>query len=246
MSLDLRTGAIKWAQRMTMGDVFTIYDYLAFGPNAGGPDYDFGSAANLFHTRMHGVARDVVGAGQKSGVYWALDPDTGSVLWNTPVGPGGHLGGIHWGTAVDANRIYVPVNDETGDAYVLGGQGAQAGKSTTVGSWAALDPSTGNIEWQVANPSMTAPQNGTSVNGPVSVANGVLFGGSMDPSGTMFAFDAATGAILWSFQSGATVYGGPAISEGVVYWGNGYPAGRLRFGTPGGTLYAFQIAPLGL
>jgi polyvinyl alcohol dehydrogenase (cytochrome) len=243
LSLDLKTGAIKWAQRMTQGDVFTIFDYLAYGPHGGGPDYDFGSAANLFHTFMHGVPRDVVGAGQKSGVYWALDPDTGNVLWNTPVGPGGHLGGIHWGTAVDARRVYVPVNDEMATSYVLGGTGPQAGQSTTVGSWAALDPATGSIEWQVVNPTMSAPQNGTSVNGPVSVVNGVVFGGSMDPNGTMFALNAATGAVLWSFQSGATVYGGPAIADGVVYWGNGYPAGRLRFGTPGGTLFAFQVAP---
>jgi outer membrane protein assembly factor BamB len=58
----------------------------------------------------------------------------------------------------------------------------------------------------------------------------------------MFAFDGNTGAVLWSYQSGATVYGGPAIdSNGVVYWGNGYPHGRLLFGTPGGTLYAFQV-----
>jgi polyvinyl alcohol dehydrogenase (cytochrome) len=78
----------------------------------------------------------------------------------------------------------------------------------------------------------------------VSVVNGVVFGGSMDPQGTMFAFDAATGAVLWSFASGATVYGGPAIgADGTVYWGNGYPnSGRLLFGTPGGTLYAFRAS----
>jgi polyvinyl alcohol dehydrogenase (cytochrome) len=241
LSLDLKTGAIKWAQRMTMGDVFTIYDYFTGG---GGPDYDFGSGANLFSARIHGVPHDIVGAGQKSGVYWALDPDTGNVIWNTPVGPGGHLGGIHWGTAVDGKRIYTGVNDETGSPYALGGSGPQSGQMTSVGSWAALDPSTGQIEWQVADPALSAPAGtGVSVNGPVSVANGVVFGGSMDDQGTMYALDAATGTVLWSFQSGGSVYGGPAIANGVVYWGNGYPHGRLLFGTPGGTLYAFQVAP---
>ena len=57
----------------------------------------------------------------------------------------------------------------------------------------------------------------------------------------MFAIDGATGKVLWSFPSGGTVYGGPAIADGVVYWGNGYPASRLGFGTPGGKLYAFAI-----
>ncbi len=242
LSLDLKTGAIKWAQRMTLGDVFTIYDYFAYGPLGGGPDYDFGSGANLFPARIHGAWRDVVGAGQKSGVYWALDPDTGNVLWNTAVGPGGHLGGIHWGTAVDGKRVYVGVNDNYGTPYVLGGTGAQAGQTTTAGSWAALDPATGAIEWQVANPALSQPLGGANVNGPVSTVNGVVFGGSMDARGTMFALDGSTGAVLWSFQSGGTVYGGPAIADGVVYWGNGYPSGRLLFGTPGGTLFAFQIA----
>lgn len=242
LSLDLATGAIKWAQRMTAGDIWNFYIYFANGPSAGGPDWDFGSGANLFQASVNGVKRDVLGAGQKSGIYWAVDPDSGHVLWNQPVGPGGHLGGIHWGTAVDPKHIYVGVNDETGAAYTLGGTRAQAGQQTTVGSWAALNPSNGEIEWQVANPAMTAPILGASVNGPVSAANGVVFGGSMDTNGTMFAFDGETGAQLWSFQSGATVYGGPAIANGVVYWGNGYPASRLRFGTPGGTLYAFQVA----
>jgi polyvinyl alcohol dehydrogenase (cytochrome) len=238
LSLDLKTGAIKWAQRMTMGDVFTILNVFEGG---GGPDYDFGAGANLFHTTIGGVGHDVVGAGQKSGMYWAVDADTGNVLWNQAVGPGGSLGGVHWGTAADDSRVYVGVNDQAGSSYALGGSGPTSGQLVTTGSWAALDPSTGSIEWQVADPALTAPLNGVSLNGPVSTANGVLFGGSMDAQGTMFALDGATGAVLWSFPSGGTVYGGPAIADGVVYWGNGYPQSRLLFGTPGGTLYAFQV-----
>jgi polyvinyl alcohol dehydrogenase (cytochrome) len=135
----------------------------------------------------------------------------------------------------------VGVNDETAAPYTLSGSGPQGGQQTSAGSWAALDPSTGKIQWQIANPAMTASVAGASVNGPLSAVNGVVFGGSMDAQGTMFAFDGATGAVLWSFQSGATVYGGPAIADGVVYWGNGYPAARLRFGTPGGKLFAFEV-----
>jgi polyvinyl alcohol dehydrogenase (cytochrome) len=239
LSLDLKTGAIKWAQRMTMGDVFTILNVFEGG---GGPDYDFGSGPNLFHAKIGGRQHDAVGAGQKSGMYWAVDADTGNVLWNTAVGPGGTLGGIHWGTASDNQRVYVDVNDQAGSSYVLGGSGPTSGQSVTTGSWAALDQSTGSIEWQVADPALSAPLGLVTLNGPVSTANGVLFGGSMDAQGTMFALDGSTGAVLWSFPSGGTVYGGPAIANGVVYWGNGYPAARLGFGTPGGTLYAFQVA----
>jgi polyvinyl alcohol dehydrogenase (cytochrome) len=190
---------------------------------------------------MAGATRDVVGAGQKSGIYWALDPDTGSVLWQRQVGPGGHFGGIHWGPAVDADRVYVGVNSETRTPYALGGAAPNGGGQASVGSWAALDPSNGNTQWQIANPAMTAPLNGASVNGPIASVNGVVFAGSMDAQGTMYALDGASGAVLWSFASGATVYGGAAVAGGVVYWGNGYPTSRLGFGTPGGNLYAFQL-----
>ena len=153
----------------TGGSVWTV-------ANGKEPDYDFGCGANLYQTTINGTVTDVVGAGQKSGVYWALDADTGGVLWSTQVGPGGHLGGIHWSTAVDSHAVYVGVNDETGSSYTMGGSGPQAGKKTSVGSWAALDlagaagdagaSNHGKILWQIANPAMTAPLKGGSVNGP--------------------------------------------------------------------------------
>jgi polyvinyl alcohol dehydrogenase (cytochrome) len=49
---------------------------------------------------------DVHGAGQKSGQYWALDPDTGDVVWETQAGPGGTAGGLQWGSSVDGERAY--------------------------------------------------------------------------------------------------------------------------------------------
>lgn len=232
VALDMETGAVRWARPLGGLDVFN-YAKLS------GPDVDFGAGANLFSATIDGTPRDLVGAGQKSGVYWALDPDTGNVVWATTVGPGGHLGGIHWGTATDGQRIYVGVNDQLGTSYVLGGAGAHAGETTHVGGWAALDPTTGSILWQVANPAQSAPLQGASVNGPVTVANGVVFGGSMDGQGTMFALDATTGATLWSFASGGTVYGGPAVAGNLVVWGAGYPASRIGFGTSAKKIYAF-------
>jgi polyvinyl alcohol dehydrogenase (cytochrome) len=109
------------------------------------------------------------------------------------------------------------------------------------------------MKWQVANPAMTAPLSGASVNGPVVAVNGVLFAGSMDAQGTMYALDAATGGVLWSHKSGGTVYGSPAVAKGVVYWGCGEPPTRciqpasgchgLGFGTPCKKLYAFEPKP---
>ncbi|MGH7271212.1 MAG: PQQ-binding-like beta-propeller repeat protein, partial [Polyangiaceae bacterium] len=237
MALDLSTGAVKWSQ--SFGDGTDIWTFGSMS----GPDADFGAGANLFTAVINGTSTDLVGAGQKNGVYWAVDARTGSTVWHTQVGPGGHLGGVHWGTATDGIRVYVGVNNESGTPFMLGGTGPSAGKMTKSGAWAALDPANGHILWQIADPAMSGPLNGATVNGPVTVVNGVLFGGSMDAKGTMFALDASTGNVLWSFKSGATVYGGPAVSNGVVYWGSGYPSARLQFGTLGvQELFAFQIA----
>jgi polyvinyl alcohol dehydrogenase (cytochrome) len=232
LALDMATGAIKWSRAMTTDDIWN------FGNMAGG-DFDIGCGANLFQAKVGGLTKDLVGAGQKSGIYWVLDPDTGALVWKTQVGPGGHLGGIQWGTAVDGTHVLFGVNDTDGTSYALAGAGSQSGTQVTVGSWGALDPSSGNVLWQIANPAMTAPAGGASVNGPVTVVGGVMFAGSMDPKGTMYALDATSGAVLWSYQAGGTVYGGPAVVGGVVYWGAGYPASRLGFGSSAQKLYAF-------
>jgi polyvinyl alcohol dehydrogenase (cytochrome) len=245
VSLDLDTGAIKWGTSMTCtpDDVFSFAHPL-------GPDLDFGGGANLFTAKVGDGYEDLVGAGQKSGTYWAVDADTGAIAWQKKVGPSGRFGGIHWGTAVDGWHVYAGVNDEFGQPYALGGAG-NASKMATVGSWAALDPASGRMQWQVADPAMKAPLAGASVNGPVVAVNGVLFGGSMDAQGTMYALDATSGEVLWSFKSGGTVYGSPAVADGVVYWGCGYPPSRciesvsgchgLGFGTSCKKLYAFDV-----
>ena len=52
------------------------------------------------------LGSNLLGIGQKSGVYRALNPDTGTVVWQTQVGPGSGFGGIEWGTAFDGTSIY--------------------------------------------------------------------------------------------------------------------------------------------
>jgi polyvinyl alcohol dehydrogenase (cytochrome) len=106
--------------------------------------------------------------------------------------------------------------------------------------WSALDPATGKILWQTAEPT------GSWAWGPVSVANGVVYAGAMDPKGYMRALDAATGKILWSFASGGAVASGPAIADGMVFWGSGYehlnsPTVKLSVGN--NMFYAFALSP---
>lgn len=249
LALDMNTGTIKWATRLMNWDQPYVAgsddwntDCVAgFGsgqncalplPNAKnpkqptGPDFDFGSAPNEITYQTANGPKTIIGAGQKSGIYYALDPDTGKVLWQTQVGPGSSLGGIEWGSATDGQRIYVAIANLYGIPYAAG----------SAGSWAALDPKDGTILWQKADP------NGAMDIGPMAVANGVVYAGSMGSAvtaPTMLALDAANGNTLWSYAAGSSVNAGATIYNGAVYWGSGYS--RLGpVGTGNNKFYAFK------
>jgi len=106
MALDLRTGKIAWSKQLTMGDIFSG-GCSAQGIQCG-PDFDFGSSAIL----VHYANRDVLLAGQKSGVVYALDPTRkGEILWQVRVGKGSTNGGVQWGMAADGQNVYAAVSD---------------------------------------------------------------------------------------------------------------------------------------
>ncbi len=251
LSLDIDTGSIKWADRFTHADNYTdscpglTPTPATPCPLPAGLDTDFGAAPNLFTIRSGRTERDVVGAGQKSGVYWELDRNTGKILWGTQVGPGGHYGGIEYGTATDGKRIYVP---EGNFEYVPTAL-YPSGKKTNGGYWSALDPLTGKIIWQTPTTDLAidtpfkgtpyaAPAGGYSgAYGSVSVANGVMFG--EDQAGTLVALDAANGKRLFSYRSGGASISGPAIAAGNLYWSSGY--GNL--GPSNNKIYAFGLSP---
>jgi polyvinyl alcohol dehydrogenase (cytochrome) len=227
---------------MTTGDV--VWSYRVFGPSAyaqacgslpaavtwcpaesDNVSFDIGgSAPNVF--QLDG--RTVVGIGQKSGVYTLLDAKTGAFIWATLVGPGGDQGGMEWGTAYDGSRIYVSITNQHHIPYDLTENGVLTNTVATGGSWAALDPATGKILWQVADPQTESVTGFTSPVGvwdlgPVSVANGVDYVSSMAQSGSdMYALDAATGQILWQYSAGSSVNASPAVVDGSLYWGTGY------------------------
>jgi polyvinyl alcohol dehydrogenase (cytochrome) len=235
VALDVSTGAIKWATGTGRFDDWNLACVPGHAPNNcpanPGPDYDFGSGPNLFTiTNAAGQRELVVGAGEKSGQYWALDAATGKILWSQAAGPGGSLGGILWGTATDGKRIYVAEADYNGIPYTL-----PSGQSITSGSWAAIDPATGKVLWQTPDPSHNSQGGGNAV-GPVSVANGVVYAPSL--SGHVYGLNAATGSILWDHQLAAAEIGGAAIVNGNVFWGDG----NKRYSSTGtNTFYDFSL-----
>lgn len=212
VALRLTDGAIVWATRTLRADVFSAQCLC-------GPDLDFGAAPNLFTVTDPATRqpREVLGIGQKSGDYWALDPDDGTVVWRTKVGPGGLGGGVEFGTATDGERIYVAEANTSQRPFTLSGTGPFAGTTVTTGYWSALNPATGAILWQTPDPQ------GSKNPGFVTVANGVVYAGSAEGSGgNMYALDAETGTVLWSFASGGSVFSAPAVVHGRLFWGSGY------------------------
>src|SRR5579863_589185 len=224
MELKISTGAVVWADRTSVGDAW------AGGCTAAtcGPDFDFGSMPNLFTPT--GGSQQLLGIGQKSGIYWAVNPATGAKVWHTHVGPGGNGGGIEWGSATDGTDVYVAETDSQHKTYTVGGSGPFKGEKISYGSWAALDAATGTMLWQTPD-----PQKATDP-GFVTAANGVVYAGSNATTGdTMYALNAGTGAVLWSFASGGSVRSGAAIVSGMVYWGSGYT------NAPNDKFYAFGL-----
>jgi polyvinyl alcohol dehydrogenase (cytochrome) len=215
VALDLKTGAPRWSYRVQGHDPWTracgsqpaTVTWCA--PESDGETWDLGgSGPNVFRIKWDGRWREVVGLGEKSGVYILLDAKTGEFLWNTLVGPGGDQGGFEWGTAYDGDRIYVSLTNQHHIPYRL----TPSGTVASGGSWAALDPRSGRILWQTGDPQ------GAWGLAPVTVANGIVYASSVAKTGDeMFALDAATRAILWRFSAGSTVNSGPAVVNGVVF-----------------------------
>jgi polyvinyl alcohol dehydrogenase (cytochrome) len=226
LALDLKTGRVKWAKGLQAFDTFTGACLEPPYPNVNcpvpsSPDLDLGgSGPNL--------VAGIVGFGQKSGIYRALNPDNGNILWSTRVGPSSFEGEMEWGTATDGTRIYTAVSDMYNKTYTL----VPSGQQITWGSWSALDVFTGKILWQTADPTIGAIDMGA-----VSVANGVMYAGS--GTGAVYALDTITGNILWSFASGGSVIDAPSIVDGAVYWGSGYRSGPKGIGN--NKVYAFTL-----
>jgi len=234
------SGKIEWVKQLFPKDVF-ISGCRASGANPNcadqsGPDYDFGNSPILARL-PHG--RRAIVIGQKSGMGWALDPERrGEVIWQYRAGVGGALGGIEWGSAVDAEQAYFAVSDIFTPAP---------------GGLHAVNLQNGRRVWYSPPlpPSCTAgPRCNAAQAAAISVIPGIVFSGAND--GTLRAYSSQTGAILWEsntdreFQTvngvpakGASMLGpGPTIAGGMVYVSSGYGAFG---GRPGNVLLAYGL-----
>ncbi|MEA2423156.1 MAG: hypothetical protein QOF55_2255, partial [Thermoleophilaceae bacterium] len=162
LALDSQSGRILARFQATASDAFAA-------DNPAGPDYDFGASPNLFDG-AHGEA--LVGEGQKSGTYWALDRRTMTPAWSRTVGPGGVFGGILGSTAYDGSHLF-GAETNTGQVFALGRDGS--------------------MPWQ------SADSGGLHLS-PASIAHGVLY--TVGPDGFLTARDPATGLVLNTLSLG--------------------------------------------
>jgi polyvinyl alcohol dehydrogenase (cytochrome) len=252
IALDLDTGRIVWSKQFTTGDVFSgaCPTKSASCPDGPGPDYDFGSPAILVNAPG---GRQVLLAGQKSGIVHAMDPDKdGAILWQTRVGKGGTSGGIQWGMATDGEQVYAASSDmdRTFQSKPLDPRRFFVDRNIG-GGLTAVRISDGMKRWTfepVPCPEQAPVGCNPAHSAAVSAMPGVVFAGSND--GHLRAFATADGTLLWDFDTmrafdtvnGAAARGGSidgpgaVIAGGMVFITSGY---SRNGGVPGNVLLAF-------
>jgi polyvinyl alcohol dehydrogenase (cytochrome) len=255
IALDLNTGKVVWSQQTFPKDVYnsSCGQKTANCPDESGPDYDYGASAMLVHTI---AGRDVLVAGQKSGVVFGLDPDAkGKILWQQRVGKGGTNGGVEWGTASDGRYVYAATSDLVqlaGDTHKVAPVGDANLDPEKGGGLTALSAVDGEKTWfapgipcKPARPGCSPAQPGA-----VTALQGAVFSGSMD--GHIRAYSTVDGKVIWDFDTekafkavngvpakgGALNGAGPVIAGGMVFVNSGYPR---QGGTPGNVLLAFGL-----
>jgi polyvinyl alcohol dehydrogenase (cytochrome) len=224
-AFDLTEGKLRWVKQLAR-------------PDAGTGGAGFLSSPIL---RTLATGNQILLAGQKSGIVYALDPDHGGeILWQTRIGdagagntgpvaasagvPGG-AGGVAWGSAADHRSLYVALS------------GLLAQPANGSGSLTALDMATGAARWHTASPETPCAWGEHNCSHAqaqaVTVMPGSAFSGSMD--GHLRAYSTIDGKILWDFDTARDVqtkngikatggpldHGGATVVNGTVYINSG-------------------------
>ena len=256
VAIEIATGRVVWSRQTTAGDAYnsSCGTDKENCPEEDGPDYDFGASAIL--SQLPG-GRDILLAGQKSGMIYALDPGKkGDILWQariaSPAATVGPSVGVQWGMASDGRRVYGATSaygrtrpTDPGDTRRNIVSPQQGGGLT------ALRIADGRKAWY-APPIVCVPGAPTGCSPAQSAAvtgiPGVVFSGSMD--GHVRGYSAEDGKVIWDFDTarefpsvngvkarGGSIDGpGAVVVNGMVFINSGYS----RFGgMPGNALLAF-------
>jgi polyvinyl alcohol dehydrogenase (cytochrome) len=239
VALNPADGKIVWASQTTPNDV---------SPSERGPDFDYGSPPLLIRTPE---GRELILAGQKSGMVYAFDPDNkGAVVWQTRVGRGAANGGVQWGMSYDGQNLYAAVSDAAGKRSTDANGGPFRIFDPAVGGGlTALKVSDGGKLWFAPPPDCgTRPGCSPAQSAALTSIPGAVFSGTL--GGLLRAYSTEDGKVLWEYDTvhdfqtvngvkakGGAIDGpGPMVIKGMVFVNSGYS----RFGgLPGNVLLAF-------
>ena len=247
LAISLEDGALLWHYQSIEGDAWNLACFIGGGPNCpeeNGPDLDIGAPPVLVKLSD---GREMLVAGQKSADVFALDPDDGELIWRRRTGRGGFAGGVHWGLAVEGNRVYAP----NADTLFLP---TDAERGEAKPGLFTLDAATGETLWFTPVPNLCPdalkPACDPGLSAAVTAIPGVVFAGGFD--GWLRAFDGATGDVVWEYDTnrefdalsgipargGSIESAGPVVVGGALLVNSGYLFGGRM---PGNVLLKFSV-----
>ncbi|KAF2433620.1 Quino protein alcohol dehydrogenase-like protein [Tothia fuscella] len=240
LALEANSGTPRWVRQLGPLDAWTVAcivngtDKLrpVNCPQTPGPDADFGMSPAF----VEGYGRDLeidqgdfdtedaIIVGQKNGNLYSMNSETGEMIWSTVVGPGGTLGGLSWGVAVDSFYVHFTVINSDGRNMTL----LPSNAITTSSAYGAVSINNGSIVWETSTGEGLAfgPPSaiGASTNsvvlqpGPIIQVNWTM----PVQKGKLLALDSASGRCLKEFELDAPLHGGSAIQGKYVIFGTGY------------------------
>jgi polyvinyl alcohol dehydrogenase (cytochrome) len=243
VAFDMSTGAIRWMSQVIQDDIWNSScarpnHAAATCPAEDAPDADFSSSPILADLKN---GKQVILAAAKSGVIYALDPDNkGKILWQARTGKATTSGGVMWGSAVDAEKIYAANN------YF------DPKEPSTTGGVSAFDINTGEKVWSASplscdNRKACKPSHAAAV----TAIPGVVFSGTMD--GRLRALSTRDGKTLWEYDTsrdfetvngvkangGSMSNAGATVVDHMVFVNSGYSHHGAII--PGNVLLMFSV-----
>jgi outer membrane protein assembly factor BamB len=220
VALDIQTGQPKWVYAIEYERKFEAKNLHGY-PSAAQTIPD---AWDIF-TSSPAVANGKVYFGSGDGNVYAVDAQTGAVVWKFPT-----KDVVHSSPAIVNNIIYIG----SWDSYLY-----------------AIDADTGQEKWSFKSGEDNTVHNQVGFQSSPAVVDGTVYIGCRDAH--VYAIDAATGRKRWDYPTNKSwVIGTPAVRDGMVYVGTSDSSrfmaldaktGRLRFDFKAGA-YVFSSAAL--
>lgn len=225
IAVNAKTGALLWSKQILNNDIWVPGHPV-------GPDWDFAAGPQLFTGTVNGQTRQLVGAGAKSGIYWAFDRQTGQIAWATGISNGGTLGGMHAEASIGNNMILAWGNDSFGVDQAAD----TANPADHPMEIKALDPGTGKPLWAIHHAQPAA------VRSPGFLSNDVYLVPSLD--GKFRAYRTSDGQQVFTSMLHGSIGSGINVVGSSVFFGTGVVK---LFGGNGGSngVVAYVAAPGG-